>query len=77
MKTEKRKKKATTDLPEGWDEARVRRVLEYYENQSEENAVAEHATATRGHTLMDVPHELVPIVRELITELEHGRRHRR
>jgi predicted transcriptional regulator len=28
-------------FPPGWDEARVRHVLEYYENQSEEEAAAE------------------------------------
>ena len=28
-------------FPEGWDEARVRRVLDSYESQTEEEAVAE------------------------------------
>lgn len=28
-------------LPAGWDEARVRQVLEHYEQQSDEEAVAE------------------------------------
>lgn len=28
-------------LPLGWDEERVRRVLEHYENQTDEEAVAE------------------------------------
>jgi hypothetical protein len=35
------KPKAKTQFPPGWDEKRVRRVLEHYENQSEEEAVAE------------------------------------
>lgn len=30
-----------THYPAGWDEGRIRRVLEYYENQSEDAAVAE------------------------------------
>jgi hypothetical protein len=30
-----------TKLPDGWDESRVKRVLEHYEGQSEEQAVAE------------------------------------
>jgi len=77
MKTAKTKKKVVNEYPEGWDEARVRRVLEYYENQTEDAAVAEHTKAARGHTLMDVPHELVPIVHHLITELERDRRARK
>ena len=28
-------------FPEGWDEARVRRVLEQYEEQTEDEAIAE------------------------------------
>jgi hypothetical protein len=59
------KKKA---FPEGWDEERVRRVLEHYENQSDEEAVAEDEAAyeSSSSTLMGVPVELVPAVRELI-----------
>ena len=73
MKTSK-PKRVPNEYPEGWDEARVRRVLEYYESQTEDEAVAEHTTATGGYTVMDVPHELVPVVRHLITELERDRR---
>jgi hypothetical protein len=56
--------------PEGWDEARVRRVLEHYEGQSDEEAVAEDDAAAEDttHTLMEVPVELVPLVRELIAK---------
>ena len=69
---------ATLNFDNGvWDEARVRRVLEYYENQTEGEAVTEQTKAARGHTLMDVPHALVPIVRHLITELERDRRARK
>ncbi len=32
-------------FPPGWDEERVRRVLEHYEAQSEEEAVAEDEAA--------------------------------
>ena len=54
--------------PAGWDEERVRRVLEYYETQSEEEAVAEDEAAYEAitHTAMEVPVGLVPVVRELI-----------
>ena len=55
-------------FPAGWDEARVRRVLEHYEQQSEEEAIAEDEAAYESptHTMMEVPVYLVPAVRELI-----------
>jgi len=54
--------------PAGWDETRVRQVLEHYEGQSDEEAIAEDEAAyeTTTHTTMVVPVELVPAVRELI-----------
>ncbi len=57
-------------FPPGWDEARVRRVLEHYESQSDEEAVAEDEAAFEGttHTAMEVPVDLVPAVRELIAK---------
>jgi hypothetical protein len=56
--------------PAGWDAERVRRVLEYYETQSEEEAVAEDEAAYEAitHTAMEVPVALVPVVRELIAK---------
>lgn len=56
--------------PTGWDEARVRRVLEHYEGQSPEEAVAEDEAAFESttHTAMEVPVDLVPKVRELIAK---------
>ncbi len=57
-------------FPEGWDEQRVRRVLEHYENQTEDEAVAEDEAAyeDRTESLVQVPVELVPAVRELIAK---------
>ena len=57
-------------FPVGWDEARVRRVLEHYEAQSDGEAVAEDEAAYEAttHTMMEVPVELVPAVRELIAK---------
>lgn len=57
-----------SEFPEGWDEEKVRRVLADYELQTEEEAVAEDEAAFEDHneTVMDVPLELVPVVRELI-----------
>ena len=56
--------------PAGWNEARVRQVLEYYESQSDEEAAAEIDAAFKGttHTTMEVPVALVPIVRTLIAK---------
>lgn len=56
--------------PKGWDEVRVKRVLEHYETQSEEEAIAEDEAAYEDadQTFMEVPNELVPTVRELIAK---------
>ena len=60
--------------PAGWDEERVRCVLEYYETQSEEEAVAEDEAAYEAitHTAMEVPVGLVPVVRELTARQRAG-----
>jgi hypothetical protein len=61
-------------FPPGWDQGRVQRVLAHYETQSEDEAVAEDeaARAAPGQTLVEVPNELLPAVRELIAK--HGQR---
>ncbi len=55
-------------FPPGWNEDRVRKVLEHYESQTEEQAVAEDEAAFTDHpeTVISVPIDLVPAVRELI-----------
>ena len=57
-------------FPPGWDEERVQRVLEHYDQQSEEEAVAEDEAAFEGRkeTVMEVPSDLVPEVRRLLAE---------
>jgi hypothetical protein len=61
-------------FPPGWDEDRVRRVLEHYERQSDDEAVAEDEAAYESttHTAMEVPVDLVPVVRELIARHRAG-----
>jgi len=55
--------------PSGWDEEKVRRVLAYYEDQSEADALIEdEAGVEASETVMNVPHDLVPKVRELIAK---------
>ena len=58
------------NFPAGWDEERVRRVLAHYEEQTEEEAVAEDEAAfeDQTQTVMEIPNELVPVVRELIAK---------
>jgi hypothetical protein len=60
-------------FPKGWDEERVRKVLAHYEEQTEEEAVAEDEAAyeDENQTFIEIPNELLPEVRELIA---HRRR---
>lgn len=61
-----------SDFPPGWDEERVRKVLDHYEHQTDEEAAEEHEAALSrpDHTRMDIPTELVPAVREIIARHE-------
>jgi hypothetical protein len=60
----------TNNFPSGWDEQRVRRVLEHYEQQTDDETVAEDEAAYEdsAQTIMEVPTELVPRIRELIAK---------
>jgi hypothetical protein len=64
IKTKKQK------YPPGWDEARVRKLAEYYDNQTDEEAVAEIEAALNdeNQTMMMVPTELVPAIIKLINK---------
>ena len=55
-------------FPPGWDEKRVRKVLDHYESQTEDEATAEDEAAyeAEGQTVMIVPTELVPAIRQLL-----------
>jgi hypothetical protein len=57
-------------FPPGWDATRVRQVLKHYEEQTEDEAVAEDEAAfeDQTQTLMEVPTALVPAIRELIAK---------
>ena len=61
------------NFPEGWDEKRVKNVIAFYENQTEEEAVAEDEAAyqDKNQTFMKIPAKLVPIVRELISNFNN------
>ena len=51
-------------FPLGWDEERVQRVIDYYENQTEDEAVAEDETASQNEfsALIEALIELGPAV---------------
>ncbi len=59
-------------FPPGWDEERVRRVLDYYEHQTEEQALAEDEAAyeLEEQSMMEIPNALVPKVRNLIAQYQ-------
>ena len=57
-------------FPSGWNAERVKMVLDHYESQSEEEAVAEDEASfeASGQTVIEVPSEIVPAIRELIAK---------
>ncbi|MEW6235547.1 MAG: hypothetical protein AB1656_09190 [Candidatus Omnitrophota bacterium] len=59
-----------SEFSPGWDAERVKGILAHYESQSEDEAVAEDEAAfeANGQTVMEVPIELVPKIRELIAK---------
>ena len=62
-------KKKTNQLPKGWTETKVQRVLRHYEGQTADAAVAEDEDAYRNRkqSLIAVPVSMVPAVRRLIS----------
>jgi len=60
----------TNKFPPGWDEERVKRLLDYYENLSEEEQVAqdEAALEREEQTVVSIPTRLLPAVRKLLAE---------
>ena len=56
-------------FPPGWDDERAQGVIAYYENQTEDEAVAEDEEAFRREfvTRIEVPTQLVPTVHKIIT----------
>lgn len=57
-------------LPLGFDEVKIKSIIEHYENQTEDEAVAEDESivANERQTIMQIPNNLVPIVRKLIAQ---------
>lgn len=62
-------------MPEGFTEEQIAAIATYYDNQSEDEELAEleAAWADEGCTLIEVPSVLVPAVEELIRVYEAAR----
>ena len=67
---------ANDNFPVGWNEAQVRRVLSHYEKQTDEEAAAEDEAAFKGkgQTVIEVPFELMPVIREVIAQYKAAAR---
>ena len=66
------KQRVDQKFPLGWNESRVRRVLDHYESQTDEES-AEEIRSALENTTMEVPTALVPVVRELIAKRKSSR----
>ena len=55
-------------FPPGWNEQRVKKLIAYYENQTEDEEFADIEAAREAEdiTLMAIPTELVPEVRAIL-----------
>jgi len=62
--------KKNQEYPSGWDEDRIRNLAQHYDDQTEDEQVAEHEAAFRaeGQTVMVVPSEFVPEIVKLISK---------
>ena len=61
---------ATNRCPPGWDEERVRGIVQHYDSLTDDEWVAEDEAAFEdtSHTAMLIPNELVPAVRTLLSK---------
>ena len=57
-------------FPPNWDDKRVQKVIAHYEQQTEDEAIAEDEAAfgDSSQTVIEIPQELIPAVRELIAK---------
>lgn len=61
--------------PPGWDAQRVQEVIDYYDAMTDDDLAAEIDAAAAdpdtNSTLMQIPTDLVPAVRELLAQHGH------
>ena len=62
--------KDPNNYPPGWNQARIQRLLQHHQNQSESAAAADDNAAwqDQSQTTMSIPNSLVPAVRELLSQ---------
>ena len=56
-------------FPDGWDAARVQRLIDHYEGMTDDELADEDDAALEdrpGHTVVTVPDELLPAIRQLL-----------
>jgi hypothetical protein len=61
--------------PTGWDAERVKRLIDHYESMSEDGQAAEDDAAVeekQGQTVVTVPDELLPAIRQLLASHKAG-----
>jgi len=59
----------SNQLPQGWDESRIRDVIDHYENQSDEEAAHEDDRMLPStNAVVEIPHDLLPLVREILAK---------
>jgi hypothetical protein len=54
--------------PKGWNRKRAQNLIDYYENQSDEDAIAEAEAAYKkgGSAMIEIPVKLIPQVQKLL-----------
>ena len=64
------KKNDPNRYPKGWNRRKGQQVIAHYENQTDDEAIAEDEAAYHNpaFTMMQVPKELVPQVQKLISK---------
>jgi hypothetical protein len=68
MKTKTKMKRALNKYPRGWNRKKVQELTEYYENQTEDEAVAEMEAAFKEpeQAVVFVPRSLLPKIHKLL-----------
>ena len=69
-KASARQRRDPNRYPKGWDAQSIQSLIDHYEQQSEDEAVAEDEAAYRSVlvTMMAIPVELVPQVQKLLAK---------
>jgi len=64
------KPKDPNHYPKGWNRAKVEKVIAHYENQTDDQAIAEDEAAWNDPNtcMMQIPHDLVPSVLKLLAK---------